>query len=207
MKQAREKLVIGLTGPMCAGKNLAASILEKKGYLVADADLIAHQALLDVRDSVVAAFASTAHSRGIILLNEDGTIHRRALGSLIFSDPALLALHESIIYPRINQLLNFFIDTHSGKGVVINAALLHKSPILERCTFVIFIDSWVVFRFFRALRRDKLPFNQIIDRFSAQKHLFAQYLSKNVDIQRVYNRGSIRALERKLEKLLSHREY
>lgn len=192
---------------MCAGKNRAAEILEKKGFAVADADKIAHQALQDVQHDVILAFGECARNKGIILLHNDGTVDRRALGSLLFSDPALLSRHEKIIYPRINYLLDFFIDSHPDQGVVINAPLLYKSPVLERCLFVIFIDSCIILRFFRALERDKLPIKQIFARFYAQKHLFTQYLEKNVDIQKVYNRGSIRALERKLAKLLSNRRY
>lgn len=200
-------LVIGLTGPMCAGKNRAAEILEKRGFAVVDADRVAHEALMDVWDAVVAAFGTLARERGIELLSADGTVNRRALGSLLFSNPELLARHEAIIYPRINALLDDFIDTHKTQGVVINAPLLHKSPVLERCSFVIFIDACAPLRLFRALERDKLPVKQVFARFSAQKNLFAQYREKNVDIQRVYNRGNIRALEKKLDALLASREY
>jgi dephospho-CoA kinase len=199
--------VIGLTGPMCAGKNRAAEILEKRGFAVTDADQVAHQALLDVQSEVIAAFTEIARKKGIELTQSDGTLNRRALGSIVFSDPLLLAQHEQIIYPRINLLLNRFIDDNQGKIVVINAPLLHKSPILTRCDFVIFIDAWLPIRFFRAIKRDKLHPMQIFARFSAQKNLFAQYLLKNVDIQRVRNKGSIRALEKGLTKLLSRRGY
>jgi len=200
-------LVIGLTGPMCAGKNRAAEILERNGFAVVDADVVAHEAILDVRDAVVDAFGGLALERGLQLLAQDGTINRRALGSLLFSDPALLSRHEAIIYPRINALLDAFIDAHRSQGVVINAPLLHKSPVLERCSFVIFVDACAPMRLFRALERDKLPIRQVFARFSAQKNLFAQYREKNVDIQKVYNRGSIRALEKRLERLLASREY
>ena len=199
--------VIGLTGPMCAGKNRVGEILEKRGFAVVDADKVAHQALVDVTDQVAAAFGDIAASLGTELKNPDGSINRRALGSLIFSDPALLARHESIIYPRINELLGTFIDEHRDRPVVINAPLLHKSPILDRCDFVIFVDAWPIIRLFRALRRDKMPLSQILARFSAQKNLFAQYLSQNVDTVRVQNKGSIRALEKRLIKLLSIRGY
>ena len=214
--------VIGLTGPMCSGKNAAGAILARLGFAVVDADETAHEALRDMQAEVVAAFSDIARERDVTLIAADGSLDRRALGSILFSDPELLTRHESIIYPRINLLLNTFIDTEIGKaekraaadggatplrGVVINAPLLHKSPILNRCEFVIFIDSWLPIRILRARMRDKLPFSQIFARFSAQKHLFTQYLLKDVDIQRVQNRGSIRALEKRLAILLSRRGY
>ncbi len=203
--------VIGLTGPMCAGKNAAGAILERFGFAVVDADKTAHAALLDVQDRVVAAFEPVARERGINLVKADGTLDRRALGSVVFSDGELLARHEGIVYPRINELLGRFIDDRlvegTARGIVVNAPLLHKSPILDRCDLVIFVDSPALIRLFRARTRDGLPYRQILARFSAQKHLFAQYLEKDVDIQRVRNRGSIRALERRLAILLSSRGY
>ncbi len=200
---------------MCSGKNAAGGILERLGFAVVDADKTAHEALRDVQDTVIEAFDTLARERGLALLKADGTLDRRALGALVFSDPALLARHEAIVYPRINDLLGRFIDDTSRpnggsatiRGIVINAPLLHKSPVLDRCDFVIFVDSPAFLRLIRAKRRDKLPIQQIFARFSAQKHLFAQYLAKNVDILRVQNRGSIRALERRLVILLSRRGY
>lgn len=199
--------VIGLTGPMCAGKNQAALMLAKRGYAVADADLIAHRALEDVKARVVAEFSAEAAREGLTLLHPDGSLDRRTLGSLLFRDPAKLARHEAIVYPRIDELLSSFIDEHAAKGVVVNAPLLYKSRVLSRCDFVIFIDAPPLARFIRALRRDRLSPRQIAARFSAQKRLFSQYIQKDVDIQRVYNRGSLRALETKLESLLSQRGY
>lgn len=202
-----KSVVIGLTGPMCAGKNIAADILEKRGFAVVDADKVAHQALREVQETVLAAFREDAAAKGIVLIQADGSINRRSLGQLIFSDPGLLARHEGIIYPRINEILEHFINEHSERGVVINAPLLHKSSILSQCDFVIFIDASLPIRLFRALKRDNLPIWQIFARFWAQKHLFAQYRQKDVDIQRVYNRSSKLALDNKIVKLLTNKGY
>jgi dephospho-CoA kinase len=192
---------------MCAGKNRAGSILEKRGFAVVDADLTAHQALVDKSAEVLAAFEPVARERGIELAAPDGSIDRRALGALVFPDPALLARHVSIIYPRINELLAAFIDGHGDAPVVINATMLHNSPIIDQCDFVIFVDACAIIRLFRALRRDSLGISRILARFRAQKHLFAQYLLKDVDILRVDNSASIGALEKRLSRLLSNRGY
>ena len=201
------RLIIGLTGPMCAGKNLAQDFFEAHGFSVLDTDLTAHEALELVKTSVLAEFSLEADKRGISLLNADGTINRRALGAIVFSNPELLARHERIIYPEIDRLINSFIDTHPDTSIVINAPMLHKSTVLERCTFVLFVTAPVVVRFFRALRRDAMPFTHILQRFFVQKRLYTQYITKNADIERVDNRGSIRAFERKLANLLSRRGY
>lgn len=207
LKNDRRFPVIGLSGPMCAGKNRAGDLLERRGYAVVDADGTAHQALADMAAEVIAAFSPIARERGIELQLPDGSIDRRALGALVFPDPALLARHEAIIYPRINELLAEFIDRHADSPVVINATMLQKSPLIDQCDFVIFVDACALIRFIRAIRRDSMPISHVWARFRAQKHLFAQYLSKDVDIQRVVNSGSIGAMEKRLSRLLSNRGY
>lgn len=200
--------VIGLTGPMCAGKNIAQNFFAlKRGFTVLDTDETAHEALERVREAVLSEFSKEAGQKGLSLVSPDGSIDRRALGALVFSDPALLIRHENIIYPEIDRLIFNFLDEHRNTVVVINAPMLYKSAVLERCSFVVFVSAPAIFRFFRAIQRDSLPVRQILRRFFAQRHLFAQYIKKNADIVRVDNRGSIRAFERKLANLLSHRGY
>lgn len=199
--------VIGLTGPMCAGKNIAQEFLAKQGFAVLDTDETAHEALKMVRDAVLTEFSPEAKQKGISLARPDGSIDRRALGALVFSDPALLKRHENIIYPVIDRLIFRFLDDHPETGVVINAPMLYKSAVFDRCSLILFISAPAIIRFFRAIRRDSLPLPQILRRFFAQRHLFTQYIKKNADIVRVDNRGSIRAFERKLANLLSRRGY
>jgi len=190
--------VIGLTGPMCAGKNRAQDFLERQGFTVLDTDETAHEALDLVKDAVLSEFSAEAAERGMALARPDGSIDRRTLGALVFSDPELLSRHERIIYPKIDELIHRFIDEHRNTTVVINAPMLHKSSVLDRCSFVLFVSAPLILRLFRAIRRDTLPIRQILQRFFAQKHLYTQYIAKNADIVRVDNRGSIRAFEKKL---------
>jgi len=196
---------------MCAGKNRVGELLSTRGYIVLDTDPVAHQALHAVKDAVLLAFTGEAVKQGLCLTNNDGSINRRALGTLLFSDPQLLSRHEGIIYPKIDELINEFIQEQTAKdscpGIVINAPLLHKSAVLSRCQLVIFVHANLFLRIFRSRRRDKLPFIQIFRRFYAQRNLFSQYFSKGVDILKVNNHGSIRALQKKLDRLLSQRGY
>lgn len=199
--------VIGLTGPMCSGKNQAGDYLARRGFVVIDADQTARAAMELVEKRVIAEFQDVAHKKSITLVTPEGKIDRHALGSLIFPDPLLLARHEAIIYPEIDRLLFQEIDSHPDVPIVINAPLLHKSAVLDRCNWIFFIQAPSFIRLFRAIRRDSLPIAQILARFTAQKHLYAQYISRNVDIVKVDNSGTIRALQKKLEKQLAHRGY
>ena len=195
-------MIICVTGPMAAGKNLASSILEEKGLASVDADELAHRAVENARDKIIKEFGSLAKEKGISLLNKDGTLNRRQLGALIFSDKALVKKQEDIVYPEINSLFDEFIQSHQGQDVIINATVLYKVPLIKKVDCIIYIDAPVLQRLFRASRRDHIPLRQIRQRFRQQRHLFSKYSSQNADIYRVWNTGTRRSLEKKLMSVL-----
>ncbi len=198
----RNRLVIGLTGKMCAGKNVAADILAEKGFAVIDADAVAHQALEECTSEVLAAFEQLAHERGISIKNADGSINRRELGKLLFPNSELLARQEAILFPKITEIITSFADEHKETHTVINAPLLFKSPVANLCNFVIIVTAPAVVRLFRARRRDGLSCKRILERFSSQRGLFSQNAIKNTDIFKVRNVSGRASLKRKLEKVL-----
>ena len=200
--EAAKRLIIGLTGKMCAGKNVAADILAERGFAVVDADVVAHEALEACRDEVLAAFEAPALERGISIRGADGGINRRELGRLLFPDKALLARHEAILFPKINEIVANFAEEHKEAHTVINAPLLFKSPVAGLCDFVIIITAPAIVRLFRARRRDGLSFKLIAERFLAQRELFSQKALKNADIVWVSNIAGRMSLAGRLEGIL-----
>lgn len=196
-------MIICVTGPMAAGKNAAADILEQKGFACVDADIVAHKAIENSRQKILEEFGPLAAEKKINLLNTDGTINRRNLGAILFTDKALIEKQESIVYPEVNSLLEQFIEQNKGRSIVINATLLYKVPLIKKMDFVLFIDAPRFLRLKRALKRDKLSVKQILQRFYAQNNLFAKYKISNADIRRVWNTGSRKSLEKKIEKFLT----
>jgi len=193
---------------MAAGKNVAASILSQKGFACIDADLAGHTALENSKDKIFARFDSEAAKKGLSLRNADGSVNRRGLGSLVFSSPQLLDALEAIVYPETEQIINKFIEENLQKksipGVVINAAVLYKLPnVLRRVQYILYVDAPLIYRYFRARKRDGMSARKILDRFANQKGLFAKYQISNADIQRVWNTGSRQRLEKKIQKILA----
>ena len=187
---------------MAAGKNLASSYFEKHGFVSVDADLTAHKAIEIQKDKILAEFSGEAEKRGISLTSPDGKLNRRALGSIVFSDSKLLKKQEEIVFPAITALLDKFIAENNGRNIIINATVLYKTETIKKVNKIIFIDAPLISRFFRARKRDKMKFFHILQRFRAQRNLFAKYKISNADIVRVWNTGSKMSLEQKLEKFL-----
>lgn len=193
-----KRLIIALTGPMASGKNAASDILEQEGFCCIDADTLVHTAVENKKQEILRTFSKSAEDKNISLLNNDGTINRRNLGCLVFSSPELLAKQEGIIHPEVDRIINVFIDENPDKSIVINAAVLYKTPVIRRCSFILFITAPLIVRFFRVLRRDSMPILQILKRFYAQKHIFAKYRSVNADMYIVRNFGSRNSLKKKI---------
>ena len=89
-------MIVAVTGPMASGKNYICSQFEKKGWVSIDCDKVVHAAIVECRDQILEAFSSDASRMNISLLNDDGSINRRALGAIVFSDPELLKKQENI---------------------------------------------------------------------------------------------------------------
>lgn len=203
-------MIIGLTGPMASGKNLASKILENAGCVSVDADVLAHQAIEKAKDKILLTFEKEASEKNISVLNEDGTINRRELAKIVFSSKENLKKQESIIHPIVNEMMEDFIQNNSDKTVILNATVLYKTPIINKCDAIIFITSPWFIRFFRAKKRDKIKNIQIFKRFFAQFNIFAKYKNLDADIYKVRNFISEQKLEQKLlyvlKKIYSNKE-
>lgn len=205
-------MVLCVTGRMASGKNFVSSILENKllegkPFVSCDADVVVHKVLENPETIkiICETFGSSAASQNIKLLKADGSLDRRALGSILFKNPALLKKQEEIVYPETQKLLEFFIseNTQNGKNVILNATLLYKIPsVLEKCDSIIFVTAPLLTRIIRAKKRDKMPVFQILRRFFTQRKLFSKYKFYNADIHKVNNAGNLKKLNRRIDRIL-----
>ncbi len=198
-------MVLGIAGPMAAGKNLAAEILVQRGWASVDADLLVHEVIEEKKAEIASAFSAEAGRLGLSLITAAGTVDRRAIGQIIFGHPDLVARQESIVYPGVNARIDAFLEENrrAGRDCLINATLLYKVPSIKELDLLLFIDAPCFVRLVRAKKRDGLSYSQILSRFRSQKNLFSQYRKSGADIKRVWNIGSRVRLERKLEAFLS----
>src|SRR4029077_4970919 len=89
--------IVGLTGGIGSGKSTVAAILAELGARVIDADRIGH----DVYRPGTTGFARVCEAFGRGVGAADGTIDRRALGAIVFADPAARAKLNAIVHPLI----------------------------------------------------------------------------------------------------------
>lgn len=190
--------VLGLTGGYCAGKNLAADILESSGYGMIDVDRLGHEALRLEAEALVKAF-------GIGILRPDGSVDRRALGSIVFPDPEKLKLHESIVHPTMLRLLDAALSGYASGGsgaVCINAALLYRFPQASRCDLIVEITAPLEARIARGMARDGLSREDILERIGRQSPLWRLRSQAGVPVAIVVNDSDTPALAARLAKVL-----
>ena len=155
--------VIGLTGGIGCGKSLAAQYFAELGALVVDADQLARAAIergSDGFDEVVSIFGD-----GIL---KDGNIDRRALGDLIFKDPAAKKQLENIVHPFVRREFEEVVASLKGDQVLVyEIPLLVETKAHEKFDVVITVESEMENRIAR-LRGRGMHISEIEGRIAAQ---------------------------------------
>ncbi len=137
MKSA-EVRVIGLTGGIATGKSSVGRFFQKKGALLIDADQLSREAVQPgspALEKVSAAFGSS-------VLAPDGTLDRKHLRKLVFSDSAKRRQLEAILHPDIKRRAEEQIAHAAAEGhriVVYMAPLLLEAGAADRVD-----EVWVV---------------------------------------------------------------
>jgi dephospho-CoA kinase len=157
-------MVIGLTGKYCAGKNVAARVLEQRGFFVIDEDLVGHEVLESESQSVIKGF-------GTDILDNDGRISRQKLGAVVFNNREKLELLESILHPLMVHKTKELLAMRKQEHAAVNAAVLFKMELHKICDFVITINAPFVLRIHRAMQRDKQGLIRAFQRIWSQRSL------------------------------------
>lgn len=166
--------VVGLVGGMAAGKSWLSSALSGTGALVIDADRVGHQLLErpDIRGQVCVAF-SGVEDRTDPSPAGQRRIDRRALGSLVFSDPRAKRQLESILHPAMRERFEAIIleAEHSDKPppmLVLDAAILLEAGWDDLCDLILFVDAPEELRHARLRQERGWTLDEIARREQAQ---------------------------------------
>lgn len=118
---------IGLTGNIATGKSNVGQLLRELGAAYIDADKVAHEMMLP---GAVAYKAVVAYF-GDSILAADGSIDRRALGAIVFSDPEALRRLEQLVHPATIAEVEQRIRASGTAVVVVEAIKLLESGMAE----------------------------------------------------------------------------
>lgn len=194
-------ILIGLTGGIASGKTTVAGFLKQRGATIIDADRIGHEVMArggPTYDEVVERF-------GKEILAPDGTVDRKKLGAIVFSDPSALADHVAITHPHIVREIFSRIDSERSRDglVVVDAALLVEGLAADRgksmgLDALVVVSADVEEQIRRMIDHRDLQEDAARSRISSQAAPEKKLAAADYVID---NRGSLEDLERSVETL------
>lgn len=159
--------IIGLTGGIACGKSTVAAMLRSLGAPVIDADAISRSLTAPGGEALPAirkAFGDTVFS-------PDGTLDRKALAALVFSDSAQLEQLNAITHPLILSRMRSEIDRCREAGaplVVLDVPLLLEAGFDRLCTQTLCVVADEETQIARLSSRDGMTRQEALARIRSQ---------------------------------------
>lgn len=191
--------VIGLTGGIASGKSTVARMLAAKGAAIVDADLLARQ----VVEPGQPALAELVARFGPSILRPEGTLDRKRLGAIAFSDPAARADLGRITHPRIAAASAAAIATWADAGAAVvfyEAALLVENRTHLGLAGLVVVSASPEVQHARLVGRDGLSAEEATARIVAQVPLADKLAAATWVIQ---NDGDEAALAAEVDRVVA----
>lgn len=131
---------VGLTGNVASGKSTVARSWAEAGIPVMDSDLLARRAV----EPGSPGLREVVEAFGPGVLHPDGTLDRKALGSVVFGDPVARARLEGILHPRIATLRDAWLEEQALAGaplVVLEIPLLFEAGLEGTVDEIVLVDA------------------------------------------------------------------
>jgi dephospho-CoA kinase len=189
-------LLVGLTGGIGSGKSTVARLLQDRGAVVFDADVLARAAVepgTPGHDAVVSRF-------GADVLGPGGELDREALASLVFADPAARRDLEAIVHPEVRRLFAEACEAHrdTDRVVVLSAPLLVETGMHTAFEVLVVVSAPVPTQVERLLRDRGMSEVQARARIAAQAPLEDKAAVADVIVD---NDGPLEDLEQQVDRL------
>ena len=164
-------ILVGLTGGVATGKSTVAMMFKQCGAAVINADLLARQ----VVEPGKPAWRAIVKLFGKTVLNQDRSLNRQALGSIVFRNRTKLRQLERIIHPRVareQQRLVRQIAKDKPRAVVIyEVPLLFEAGVDKRVDTTIVVTADRETQIARLKKRNGLSRAEAIRRIRSQMPL------------------------------------
>jgi dephospho-CoA kinase len=164
----RRFLLVGLTGSIATGKSTVSRMFAHLGARVLDADLLAREVVMPGQP----AYLEIVEEFGQKVVQEDGTLDRKALGVIVFAEPAKRKRLEEITHPAIaarQQRILSALDEEAFEGIVIwDVALLFETGGVAKMDRVIVVATDPETELARLMARDGMAAAEASARIASQ---------------------------------------
>src|SRR5579884_2694769 len=158
--------IIGITGNIACGKTAVGQMLLELGaerYI--DADALVHRLYLKGQPVAI----KVAEAFGPQVVAADGSIDRKALGTIVFQDAGAMRRLEGIVHPEVGQALLKELATISPDGI----AVIDAVKLLEGGSGALCQSKWLV----------TCSEEQELERLIARNHLSYEEAHARVRVQ------------------------
>lgn len=160
-------LVIGLTGSIASGKSTVSQMFDEFTIPVIDADKIAKQ----VVEPGEKAYEQVVEAFGDKILQEDGSLDRKALGAIIFDNEEKRKTLNEIVHPAVREKMLSQRDhlvKEGERAVVLDIPLLYESKLTHfvEKVIVVYVDEEIQRK--RLVERDESSVEDAQMRINAQ---------------------------------------
>ena len=189
-------LLVGLTGGIGSGKSTVGHLLEERGAVVFDADVIARQ----VVEPGTPGHHAVVERFGANVLGPGGELDRDALASIVFADPAARRDLEAIVHPEVRRLFAEGSEAYrdTDRVVVFSAPLLVETGMHTAFDVLIVLSTRVETQIDRLMRDRGMSEDAIRARIAAQAPMEAK--AEVADVL-VSNEGDLRELRERVDEV------
>lgn len=157
-------MIIGITGGIGGGKTTFSNVLREAGYQVYDSDLEAKRLQNEnqnIRKQISVLFGASAY-------NNNG-LNRQLVANIVFKNPEMLVQLNAIVHPAVeHDFLEWMKKYPNEKYYFIESAVLFESHFDSLVDKIIIVTASEDVRIERAMKRDSLSREQVIQRIKNQ---------------------------------------
>ena len=154
---------IGITGSIACGKSTVSDYLITKGYTIIDADKLGHVALTsdDIKRKLAEKFGEN--------ILENNEISREKLGKIVFGNTENLKNLNSIIHPKIKELILKLQEKHKDEDLVfLDISLLYEANFVDLVEKVVVVYADEEVQLERLMTRNSLTKEEALIRIGSQ---------------------------------------
>ena len=154
-------MIIGITGPTGSGKTTLLNLIAEHGGLILDCDAIYHE-LLATDEAMLCALR-----RRFPEAFPQGIFDRKALGALVFSDPAALQDLNAITHAAVKKAVLAELAQNPPLAAI-DAIALFEGGLSEICDITVAVIAPIEDRIQRIMARDGISEDYARSRVAAQ---------------------------------------
>jgi len=196
LRKGGKAVLLGVTGGIACGKTVVANMLEELGAVLIDLDLIARQ----VVEPGKPALRETIDYFGREVLQEDGTLNRKKLSGLVFSDSEKREKLEGFTHPHIFEELLKQVNDVTAKDPIIQVVV----PLLIEKSLQSLFDKVLVVHI-----TPDLQIKRLVERDGISKEEAANMLKAQMPIDEklahadfvVHNEGSMEETRKQVQEI------